>query len=117
MGHADGVLVCDPAGFPQSGTEAVGVARQWGGRLGKVDHGQVAVSWGSVSGAGHTLVDMRRYVPTAWTADKARLDTAGVPPAQRGDRARHPLALAMVQARGTQLPQGGSAGAAEMGRP
>ena len=29
FGQADGVLVCDPSGFPKSGRESVGVARQW----------------------------------------------------------------------------------------
>src|SRR4029450_12660503 len=43
LGHAEGVLVFDPSGFPKSGTESVGVARQWCGRLGKVDNCQVAV--------------------------------------------------------------------------
>ena len=28
-------MVCDPAGLPKSGRESVGVARPWGGRLGK----------------------------------------------------------------------------------
>src|SRR5207245_8862737 len=37
LGQADGVLVCDPSGFPKSGRESVGVARQWWGRLGRVD--------------------------------------------------------------------------------
>jgi SRSO17 transposase len=71
-GHPDGVLVFDPSGFATSGHEAVGVARQWCGRLGKVDNGQVALSLGYVSSRGHTLVDTRRYVPTEWTQDKAR---------------------------------------------
>jgi SRSO17 transposase len=61
--------VFDPSGFPKSGTESVGVARQWCSRLGKGDHGQVAVSLGYVSGAGHTLVDLRLYVPKEWTTD------------------------------------------------
>src|SRR5512145_3191873 len=65
VGQADGVLVCDPSGFPKAGTESVGVARQWCGRLGKVDTGQGAVSLGYVSGVGHTLVAMRLYVPKA----------------------------------------------------
>jgi SRSO17 transposase len=84
VGHTEGVLVFDPSGFPQSGTASVGVARQWCGRLGQVDHWQVAISLGDVSGAGHPLVDLRLYVPKAWTTDKARLDNAGVPNAHRG---------------------------------
>jgi SRSO17 transposase len=84
LGHAEGVLVFAPAGFPQSGTASVGVARQWCGRLGQVDHCQVALSLGDVSGAGHPLVAMHLYVPTAWTTDQARLDKAGVPNAHRG---------------------------------
>jgi SRSO17 transposase len=84
VGHADGVLVCDPSGFPTSGTASVGVARQWGGRLGKADHGQVAVSLGYVSGEGHTLVDTRLSLSKAWPTDTTRLDNAGVPNAHRG---------------------------------
>ena len=117
LGQAEGVLVFDPSGFPKSGTESVGVARQWCGRLGKVDNCQVAVYLGYVSGAGHTLVDMRLYLPKEWTTDKARLDKAGVPHAHRGYRSRHQLALDMLQTRGTQLPHGWIAGEDEMGRP
>jgi len=116
-GHADGVLVFDPSGFPKSGTASVGVARQWCGRLGKVDNCQVAVYLGYVSGEGHTLVDMRLYLPKAWTTDKARLDKAGVPTNHRGYRSRHQLALDMLQASGTRLPHGWIAGDDEMGRP
>src|SRR5712691_3889212 len=67
LGHAEGVLVFDPSSFPKSGPESVGVARQWCGRLGKIDNCQVAISLGYVSGAEHTLVDMRLSLPTAWT--------------------------------------------------
>ena len=59
LGQADGVLVFDPAAFPKSGRESVGVARPWCGRLGQVDHGQVALYLGSVSRQGHALVDLR----------------------------------------------------------
>jgi SRSO17 transposase len=63
LGQADGVLVFDPSGFPKSGGESVGVARQWCGRLGKVDNCQVAIYLGYVSRRGHTLVDTRLYLP------------------------------------------------------
>ena len=58
-GQEDGVLVFAPSALPKSGRESVGVARPWCGRLGTVDHGQVAISLGSVSRKGHTLVDLR----------------------------------------------------------
>src|SRR6266849_9004490 len=117
LGQAEGVLVLDPSAFPKSGTESVGVARQWCGRLGKVDNCQVAVYLGYVSGEGHTLVDMRLYLPKAWTQDPARLDKAGVPHDRRGYRSRHQLALDMLQERGALLPHGWIAGDDEMGRP
>ncbi len=117
LGHDDGVLVFDPSAFAKSGTESVGVARQWCGRLGKVDNCQVALSLGYVSAKGHTLVDMRLYLPKEWTQDKPRLDKAGVPPAQRGYRTRHQLALDMLEKDGASLPHGWIAGDDEMGRP
>jgi SRSO17 transposase len=117
LGQADGVLVFDPSAFAKSGPESVGVARQWCGRLGKVDNCQVAVYLGYVSGEGHTLVDMRLYLPKAWTQDPARLDKAGVPHDRRGYRSRHQLALDMLQERGALLPHGWLAGDDEMGRP
>src|SRR6266851_1665725 len=117
LGQGDGVLVFDPSAFPKSGRESVGVARQWCGRLGKVDNGHVAISLGYVSRMGHTLVDLRLYLPKAWTQEKARLDKAGVPKAQRGYRTRHQLALEMLEKNGASLPHRWMAGDDEMGRP
>ena len=117
LGQAAGVLVLDPSAFPTSGTDSVGVARQWGGRLGKVDNCQVTIYLGSVSGEGHPLVDMRLSLPKTWTQDKARLDKAGVPTDRRGYRSRHLLALDMLEQNGASLPHGWIAGDDEMGRP
>ena len=117
VGQGDGVVVCDPAGLPTSGRESVGGARQWCGRLGKVDHGHVALSLGYVSRKGHTLVDTRRSLPQAWTKEKARLDQAGVPTADRASRTRHQLALEMREKNGAARPHRWMAGDDEMGRP
>src|SRR6266852_3909562 len=117
LGQADGVLVFDPSAFPKSGYESVGVARQWCGRLGKVDNCQVAIYLGYVSRKGHTLVDLRLYLPKEWTQNKARLAKAGVPRACRGYRTRHQLALEILAKHGASLPHGWMAGDDEMGRP
>ena len=117
LGQGDGVLVFDPSALPKSGRESVGVARQWCGRLGKVDNCQVALSLGYVSRKGHSLVDTRLYLPKEWTKDQARLDKAGVPRACRGFRTRPQLALEMLAQNGAALPHGWIAGDDERGRP
>ena len=117
LGQGDGVLVFDPSGFPKSGRQSVGVARQWCGRLGKVDNCQVAMYLGYVSSKGHTLVDQRLFLPKEWTKDKARLDKTGVPKASRAYRTRHQLALELLTKNGAWLPHSWIAGDDEMGRP
>jgi SRSO17 transposase len=117
LGQADGVLVFDPSGFPKSGGESVGVARQWCGRLGKVDHCQVAIYLGDVSRRGHTRVDTRLSLPKEWTRDAARLQKAGVPTGRRSYRTRHPLAREMLGQNDAGLPHRWIAGDDEMGRP
>jgi hypothetical protein len=77
----------------------------------------VALSLGDVSAKGHPLVAMRLSLPKEWTQEKPRLDTAGVPPAQRGSRTRHQVALAMLEKDGASRPQGWMAGDDAMGRP
>jgi SRSO17 transposase len=116
LGDAGGVLVFDPSAFPKSGRHSVGVARQWCGRLGKVDNCQVAVYMGYVSRHEHALVDVRLYLPKEWTDDKERCRKAGVP---KGTRylTRHQLCLEMLTMHGSKLPHSWIAGDDEMGRP
>lgn len=117
LGQGDGVLVIDPSAFPKSGRQSVAVARQWCGRLGKVDNCQVAIYLGYVSRKGHSLVEQRLFLPKEWTKDKARLDKAGVPKAYRAYRTRHQLALEIVAKNNADLPHRWIAGDDEMGRP
>jgi SRSO17 transposase len=115
LGQPDGVLVVDPSGFPKKGTASVGVKRQWLGRLGKVDNGQVGVFLGYVSRREHALVDVRLYLPREWARDRKRRKKGGVPKEIRY-QTRHDLALEMLQETGASLPHAWVAGDDEMGR-
>jgi SRSO17 transposase len=116
LGAPDAVIVFDPSAFPKKGTKSVGVARQWCGRLGKVENCQVGIYMAYVTGKGHTLVDTRLYLPKEWTKDRARCKAAGVPKGIKF-RTRHQLALEMLQECGQRLPHRWVAGDDEMGRP
>ena len=72
MGDPEGVLRFDESGFAKKGKESVGVARQYGGTLGKVDKSQVGVCAAYASRHGYALVDTRLFMPAPWcTADYA----------------------------------------------
>lgn len=116
IGEADGVLVFDPSAFAKKGKSSVGVARQWCGRLGKVENCQVGIYLGYVSRQDHALVDVRLYLPKEWTGNRARCRKAGVPHGTRF-RTRHELALEMLDQHGSALPHTWVAGDDEMGRP
>jgi SRSO17 transposase len=116
LGEPDGVIVFDPSGFPKSGRDSVGVARQWCGRLGKVENCQVAIYMGYVSSKEHALVDTRLFLPREWTKDKKRREKAGVPKEVRY-RTRHEFCLEMLAQHGETLPHAWIAGDDEMGRP
>ena len=63
LGETDAVIVFDPSAFAKKGAKSVGVARQWCGRLGKVENCQVGVFMAYVSRKDHTLVNTRLYLP------------------------------------------------------
>jgi len=115
LGESDGVLVFDPSGFKKQGKESVGVARQWCGRLGKIDNCQVGIYLGYVSRKEHALVDVRLYLNKEWAKDQRRRKKCGVP-AEIRFRTRHALALEMLAEHKTTLPHAWIAGDDEMGR-
>lgn len=115
VGEADGVIVFDPSGFPKQGKKSVGVARQWCGRLGKVENCQVAVYMAYVSRKEHVLVNERLYLPQEWTSERKRCKAAGVPQDVRF-KTRHRLALDMLTEQGHALPHRWVAGDDEMGK-
>jgi SRSO17 transposase len=115
LGEADGVIVFDPSAFEKDGKQSVGVQRQWLGRLGKVDNGQVGVYLGYASRRGHALCDVRLYLPQEWAKDRARRRECGVPKEVRF-QTKHALAQAMLLERRGALPHSWVAGDDEMGR-
>ncbi|SRR6266545_859922 len=98
-GDPDGVLMFDETGFVKKGTDSVGVARQYCGALGKVEHGQVGVFAGYASRYGYALVDKRLFMPEAWWTDTyaGRRTTCNVPDALTL-QSKPQLAAAMLQA-------------------
>jgi len=115
IGADDGVMVFDPSGHKKCGKDSVGVQRQWLGRLGKVDNGQVGIYLGYVSRQEHALVDKRLYLPKTWANSRARRRKCGVP-ADIRYQTRQELALEMLQSNGPYLPHAWVAGDDEMGR-
>lgn len=116
IGEPEAVIVFDPSGFGKKGKDSVGVARQWIGRLGKVDNGQVAVYMGYASEKEHVLIDTRLYLPEEWAKDKKRREECGVPKEIRY-QTRHELALEMLKVHGSRLPHAWITGDDEMGHP
>jgi SRSO17 transposase len=73
------VGVLDESGFEKSGTESVGVARQYCGRLGKVDNCQVGVYLIGVTPDGTCPLDQQLFLPKEWIKDRARRRKTQVP--------------------------------------
>jgi len=115
LGEPAGVIVFDPSGFEKNGRESVGVKRQWLGRFGKVDNGQVAVYMGYASKIDYALVDTRLFLPEEWARDRKRRQKGGVPKRIRFST-RLDLALEMLREKGELLPHSWIAGDDEMGR-
>jgi SRSO17 transposase len=97
LGHpVEAGLLIDETSFLKKGDRSVGVARQYLGRLGKVDNGQVAV-FGALSRKDRVLpIDVRLFLPEEWIQDPARCQRAGIPESGRQYKTKKELALEIV---------------------
>jgi SRSO17 transposase len=78
--HApDAVGVIDETGFLKKGRHSAGVARQYSGTAGRIEHSQIGVFLAYASRSGHTLLDRELYLPAEWTAARERCRCAGIP--------------------------------------
>jgi len=93
--HKAGLLI-DESSFAKQGPMSVGVSRQWLGRLGKVDNGQVAVFGVLSNGRFATPVDVKLYLARKWTDDPGRCAKAGIPQTEQVFRTKEQLALEIV---------------------
>jgi SRSO17 transposase len=116
LAEPDGVVVIDPSAFPKKGTESCGVARQWCGRLGKVDNCQVGVFLAYAATAGYAPMDRRLYLPEDWAGDAARRAKCHVPP-EVESREKWQIALDLLDRSLPGLPHGWITGDDEFGRP
>jgi SRSO17 transposase len=115
LGDPEGVLVLDPSAFPKKGAESCGVARQWCGRLGKVENCQVGVFLAYVAPRGKALIDHRLFLPLERAADRQHRQKTYVPQDVTFQE-KWRLGLAQVRAAGAAVPHGWVAGDDEFGR-
>lgn len=114
-GAPNGLLVIDPTTFPKQGADSVGVARQWCGRLGKVENCQKGVFLGYVSPRGSALVDRRLYLPEEEWADNAARRAKCHVPDDIGFETAWEIAADLVE-RSKTLPHAFVVGDDEFGR-
>lgn len=86
----------DETSFSKKGKQSVGVARQYNGRLGKVDNCQVAVFAAIGRGDRACLVAVSLYLPKEWCDDAARCEKAGIPENARVFKTKATLALELT---------------------
>jgi len=70
LAHDDGMITLDETDFPKKGNNSVGVARQYCGRLGKVDNCQASVMAGYVGRDGYALIDYELCMHESWFDDE-----------------------------------------------
>jgi SRSO17 transposase len=111
----EGVLVLDGSGFAKKGEASCGVARQWCGRLGKVENCQVGLFLAYVAERGGTLVDRQLYLPEDWAGDQDRREQTHVP-GEVGFQEGWRIGLGLIDRTRADLPAGWVAGDDEYGR-
>ena len=97
FGDPEGMLTLDGSDFVKKGTHSAGVARQYCGRMGKVENCQAGVFIGYSGKSGYGLLDARLYLPQSWfdEAHEARRKKCDIPKETKF-RTKPQLALDMI---------------------
>lgn len=88
-------LIIDDTSFPKSGSNSVGVQRQYCGALGKVANCQVVVSLTAATKRAHLPIDMQPYLPKKWT-DTPQLREQTRIPAEMTFQTKPEIALSLL---------------------
>jgi SRSO17 transposase len=111
----DAVLVLDGSAFAKSGSDSCGVARQWCGRLGKVENCQLGLFLSYVTAEGYAPLDRQLYLPREWAEDPERRGATHVP-AEVTFQESWRIGLELLDRSGADVPFGWVAGDDEFGR-
>lgn len=112
----DAVLVVDGSGFPKKGEDSCGVARQWCGRLGKVDNCQIGIFLAYVTAEGTAPLDRQLVLPEDWANDPERRKLTHVPKEVSFQKSWR-IALTLIDRVPANLTFGWVTGDDEFGRP
>jgi len=117
IGEDDAILAFDPSAFEKDGNKSAGVARQYLGRCGKVDNGQVGTFLAYVTRKEHVLVNGKLFIPQEWNDNPTRCEIAHIPKEEyEKHKTRHRHCLEMLDHQGAFLPHGWITGDDELGR-
>jgi SRSO17 transposase len=103
IGDPGGILLIDGSAFAKKGEHSCGVARQWCGRLGKIENCQVGVFLAYATAQGHALVDRQLYLPTTWVDDAVRRAECHVPESVEFQQ-KWRIAQQLIERSGADLP-------------
>jgi SRSO17 transposase len=93
-----GMLTVDESADKKAGKQSAGAARQYLGRLGKVDLGQVGVAVGYYQKGIWAMVDAELYLPEVWFDEAhAKLRRRWHIPSERTFKTKQELALEMIK--------------------
>jgi len=95
-GHPESCLILDESAITKKGSHSAGVARQYNGRVGKIDNCQVGVFAALCRGKEVCLIGSRLYLPKEWTKNPGRCRRVGIPEERRKHRTKQELALELI---------------------
>ena len=79
LGGEDAGLLIDDSSTPKAGKSSAGVARQYCGKLGKVENCQSGVFAILSKDNKYSMIDGQLYLPKEWIEDEERRKKAGIP--------------------------------------